>query len=147
MITTTHSQIKERVNKAWVKHKDIIQQELQLALSQIHISLDIWTSLNQFLLLVIIAHFTMYTQKKQKALLALKKVPGHSSDNQFLILLPVLKDYSIVQKLVAIITDNASLNNVLCQLIENHQRKELGLEQKAAEWRIYYISYIINLIV
>jgi len=96
MITTTHSQIKERVSKAWIKHKDIVRRELQSVLSRIHISLDIWTSPNRFLLLAIVAHFTTYTQKKQKALLALKQVPGHSSDDQFSILLLVLQDYGII---------------------------------------------------
>jgi len=127
MITTTYSQIKERVSKAWVKHKDVVRRELQSALSQIHISLDIWTSPNRFLLLAIVAHFTTHTQKKQKALLALKKVPGHSSDDQFSILFPVLEDYGIVQKLRAIIADNAAPNNVLCRLIKNYWKKELGL--------------------
>ena len=147
MITTTHSQIKERVSKAQIKHKDIVRRELQSALSRIHISLDIWTSPNRFLLLAIVAHFTIYTQKKQKALLALKQVPGYSSDDQFSIFLLVLQDYGIVQKLGAIIADNASPNNVLCRLIEDHWRKELGLVQKATEWRICCIGYIINLVV
>ena len=147
MITTTHSQIKERVSKAWIKHKDIVRRELQSVLSRIHISLDIWTSPNRFLLLAIVTHFTTYTQKKQKALLALKQVPGHSSDDQFLILLLVLQDYGIVQKLRAIIANNASPNNVLCRLIEDYWGKELGLVWKATEWRIRCIGHIINLVV
>ena len=56
----------------------------------------------------------MYDQKKQKALLALQKVPGHSGEDQLLILSLVLEDYGIVPKLGAIIANNAALNNVLC---------------------------------
>jgi hypothetical protein len=74
-------------------------------------------------------------------------MPGHSNDDQFSILLPVLKDYGIVRKFKAIVANNASLNNVLCRLIENHWKKELGLIWKAAEWRIRYIGHIINLVV
>jgi hypothetical protein len=70
--------------------------------------------------LAIVTHFTSHNQKKQKALLVLKQVAGYNSDNQFAILLLVLKDYGIVQKLEAIITDNASVNNVLCRLIKAH---------------------------
>jgi hypothetical protein len=114
MITTSHSGIYNQVSKAWGKHKDVVRRELQAALSRIHISLDIWTSPNRWLLLAIYAHFTTHSQKKQKALLALKKVPGHSGEDQFLILLPVLEDYGIVQRLRAIIADNAAPNNVLC---------------------------------
>jgi hypothetical protein len=29
MITTTHSQVKERVKEAWIKHKDVVRRELQ----------------------------------------------------------------------------------------------------------------------
>jgi hypothetical protein len=72
MIIIIHSQIKKRVKEAWIKHKDVVRRELQSAFSRIHISLDIWISPNQFLFLAIIAHFTTYTLKKQKALLALK---------------------------------------------------------------------------
>jgi hypothetical protein len=74
-------------------------------------------------------------------------VPGYSNDDQFSILFPVFKDYGIVRKLRAIIANNVSLNNVLCRLIENHWKEELGLIWKAAEWRIRYISHIINLVV
>ena len=66
------------------------------------------------------AHFTSHDQKNQKALLALKQVASHGSDDQFVILLLVLEDYGIVQKLRAIIADNAPVNNVLCRLVEAH---------------------------
>ena len=72
---------------------------------------------------------------------------GHSSDDQFLILLLVLKDYGIVRKFGIIIADNGFLNNVLCRFIENYWKKKLGLVWKAAECRIRYISHIINLVV
>ena len=114
MITTGHQGVYNKVTEAWEKHKDVVRRELQAALSRIHISLDIWTSPNRWLLLAICAHFTTHLQKKQKALLALKKVPGHSGEDQFSVLLPVLKDYNIVQQLGAIVANNALLNNVLC---------------------------------
>ena len=119
-ITESHSVVRTRVGESFQKHKDTIRKALQAALSHIHISLDIWTSPNRWLILAICAHFTSYDHKKEKALLALKKVPGHSGDNQFSILLPVLQDYGIELKLGAIIADNASPNNVLCCIIKKH---------------------------
>jgi len=80
-VPTAHSTIAIHVREAWGKHKDTVRQVVQAALSHIHISLDIWTSPNRWLLLGICAHFTSYDQKKQKALLALKKVPGHSGED------------------------------------------------------------------
>jgi hypothetical protein len=89
----------------------------------------------------------LYEQKKQKALLALKRVPGHSGDDQFSILLPVLKDYDIVHKLGAIIADNAAPNNVLCRTIESYMEEEEDREWLASDWRIRCLGHIINLVV
>ena len=92
-------------------------------------------------------HFTSYDHKKEKVLLALKKVPDHSRDNQFSILLPVLQDYGIELKLGAIIADNAPPNNVLCRIIEKHMWDIYKREWLADNWRIRCIGHIINLIV
>jgi hypothetical protein len=74
-------------------------------------------------------------------------VPGHSGEDQFSILLPVLKDYNIVQKFGAVIADNASPNNVLCWTIENHLDMEYKIKWKADHWCIHCIGHIINLAV
>jgi hypothetical protein len=116
-ITTSHSGVSNKVKEAWGKHKDVVRRAVQSALSRIHISIDIWTSPNRYLLLAICAHFTTYDSKRQKALLALKQVSGHSGEDQFVVLLPVLEDYGIVRKLGAIVADNAPTNNTLCQAI------------------------------
>jgi hypothetical protein len=132
-VPTAHSTVSEYVKEAWIRHKDVVRTVVQAAISHIHISLDIWTSPNQWLLLAICAHFTSYEQKKEKALLALKKVPGHSGEDQFSILVPVLQDYGIEEKLGAIIANNAPLNNVLCRLVEKHIKKTYNKEWLADE--------------
>ena len=123
-IPTSHSTVHIKTEDAWKKHKHTVRIKLQAAISHIHIALDIWTSPNRYLLLAICAYFTTYEQKKEKALLALKEVPGYSGENQFSILLPVLQDYSIIHKLGAIVADNASSNNVLCRTIETYIKEE-----------------------
>jgi hypothetical protein len=99
------------------------------------------------LLLAICGHFTTYEGKQQKALLALKKVPGHSSEAQMGILWPVLQDYGIAHKLGAIVGDNASTNNVLCRLVQKKLKDTLGLNWEADHWRIRCLGHIINLVV
>ena len=59
-ITTAHSQVTKKIEQSWNYHKDVVQRKLQSAISSIHLSLDIWTSLNRLLLLGIIAHFVDY---------------------------------------------------------------------------------------
>jgi hypothetical protein len=41
VITTAHSTITKKLKGSWTNHKDVVQQDLQLAISNIHISLDI----------------------------------------------------------------------------------------------------------
>jgi hypothetical protein len=77
-------------------------------------------TLQKTLLLAVCAHYITYLLKRQKALLALRTIAGHSGQNQFNILLPVLQDYGIVRKLGAIVADNTSLNNTPCEIIEDY---------------------------
>jgi hypothetical protein len=74
-------------------------------------------------------------------------VPGHSGEDQFSVLLPVLQNYGIVQKLGAVISDNASSNNVLCRFIQAYLLESCNREWDAEEWRIRCIGHIINLVV
>jgi hypothetical protein len=84
--------------------------------------------LNGLLLLGIVAHFVDCLEKYFKALIALCTIRNHSRDEQFSVLLPVLLDYGIVQKLRAIVGDNASTNNTLYAIVEEHLLKEEGIE-------------------
>jgi hypothetical protein len=79
---------------------------------------------NRYLFLAICAYFITYKQKKEKALLALKKVLSYNNKDQFSILLLILQDYSIIYKLEAIMADNASLNNVLCRTIKTYIKEK-----------------------
>ena len=53
-----------------------------------------------------------------KTLLVLQIVKDHSEEEQFAVLLSVLQDYDIVQKLEAVVADNSGTNDTLCQEIE-----------------------------
>ena len=55
-----------------------------------------------------------------KTLLALYTVKNYSKEAQFAVLLFVLDNYSIVQKLEAVVTDNFSTNDIFCQEIKAH---------------------------
>ena len=81
MITTAHSTIRNKIATTWASYKDIVRRDLQLAILNIYLFLNIWTSLNKHLLLAICAHYTNYLLQRAKALLALRKVKGHSGEN------------------------------------------------------------------
>jgi hypothetical protein len=147
-ITTAHSQIGRKIKEAWQTHKDTVRKKLQSALSSIHLSVDIWTSPNRLLLLAVTADFVGYAEERHmKALLALRIVKGHSGKEQFDVLLPVLQDYGIMQKLGAVVADNSGTNDTLCQEIEDHLLRTDNLVWESSLWRLRCLGHIINLAV
>ena len=72
---------------------------------------------------------------------------GHSGQSQFDVLLPVLQDYGVVQKLGAIVADNAAPNNTLCEIVKSYMLRTEKREWKAKHWRIRCSGHIINLTV
>ena len=55
-----------------------------------------------------------------KTLLVLQIVKNHNKEKQFAVLLSVLQNYDIVQKLETVVADNSDTNDTLCQEIEAH---------------------------
>ncbi len=119
-IVTAHSSVPELIDKLWQEKKDIIRRTVQSASSSIHLSLDIWTSPNSHLFLGIVGHFTNQEDNLCKALLGLPTVGDHSGEEQCKVLFSVLEDYGILDNLGAIISDNATTNDVLCRLVDEH---------------------------
>jgi hypothetical protein len=75
-------------------------------------------------------------------------VAGHSGDDQFDVLLPLLQDYDIVRKLGAIVGDNSGTNDTLCRAIEAYLKREEGdLQWSAKQWRVRCMGHVINLTV
>jgi hypothetical protein len=126
-ITTAHSHIATKVKQLYKLHKDTIRKKLQLALTNIHLSLDIWISPNKHLLLRVTRDFIDCIKEKHlKTLLGLCPIAGHSGDDQFDALLPLLQDYDIVRKLGAVVGNNSGTNNTLCQAIKAYLKREEG---------------------
>ena len=148
-VTTTHSQVKNMIEKAYKIHKDTIRKKLQSALTSIHLSVDIWTSPNKHLLLGVTGDFIDCVEEKHlKTLLGLRPVAGHSGDDQFNVVLPLLQDYDIVRKLGAVVGDNSTTNDTLCQAIEAYLKREEGdLQWSGTQWRVCCMGHIINLAV
>jgi hypothetical protein len=101
-ITTTHSQVKNKIEKAYEIHKDTVWKKLQSALTSIHLSVDIWTSPNKHLLLGVTGGFIDCMEEKHlKTLLGLRSVAGHSGDDQFDVLLPLCYGHIRASQLLA----------------------------------------------
>ena len=145
-LKTAHSTIPQLIQTSFQVSKDIVRRKLQSAISRIHLSLDIWTSPNQYLFLSIVGHFVDNKEKRQQALLALRTVANHTSEEQANILFPVLQDYDIVRYLGIIMGDNASNNDALCRTISTRLQNE-GIPWDNSQERLRCLGHIINLVV
>ena len=75
---------------------------------------------NHFLLAVTADFVNCIEEKHMKTLLAFQIMKNHNKEEQFAVLLFVLQDYDIVQKLEAVVADNSDTNDTFCQEIEAH---------------------------
>jgi hypothetical protein len=142
----THSQLEKKIDASFTYHKDIVRRLVQSAISRIHLSVNIWTSPDRHLLLAICGHGVDHLEKHFKALLALCEVPNHTGAELFTHVLSVLEDYGIARKLGAIVCDNATTNDTLCHMVEDHLLEE-DIEWNSTDWRIRCLGHIINLAV
>jgi hypothetical protein len=146
-VTTSHAHVSTKVGQVWANRKDIVQRQVQSALSRVHLSVDIWTSPNNLLFLAICSHFVNSQNDLKKALLGLREVEGHSGEDQFTTLLPVLQEYGITRNIGAIVADNSSTNDTLCRAVSRYLREEEKIEWNPVFQRARCIGHIINLAV
>lgn len=135
-ITTSHSTVSSLIQNSFQTQKDVVRKKLQSALTDIHLSVDVWTSPNNYLFLATCAHFVNAQDQRIKALLALRTIANHSGEEQWNTLLPVLQDYGIVRKLGTIVADNSTTNDTLCRTISQYLSENQNITWSPLHQRI-----------
>ena len=98
---------------------------LATAISDIHITCDLWTLPNHLALLGVIRYFTGKDLKLHAVTLALKELQGeHSVANQAAVVLDVLNDFEMRNKLCYFTMDNADTNDTLIKYIADALHEE-----------------------
>ena len=115
--------------------------------TNIHLAVDIWTSLSHALLLGICASFVDIQDEYWNLLIALRTVSSQSGANQWEALRLVLIEYGIETKIGALVGDNAGSNDVLCHTISSWLSLHHQITWTATHQRIHCQGHIINLIV
>lgn len=113
--------------------------------AKLSIALDCWTSPFQQAFMAITGYFIDKDWKYRETLLGFEPLHGaHSGVNLSTTLMELLQKYDIVNRVLAITTDNASNNNTL---IENIQEtiKSLRLPSQALIVRIPCLAHVIQL--
>jgi hypothetical protein len=124
--------VQRLVSNSYSIHKDILWKKLQSSLSQLHLSVDVWSAPNHKAFLGTCVQFVDECMKEiWQALLALPELPGldgpgsYSGAEQWKLLQSVLDDYNIWQKVGYVTGDNHGSNDVLChELSESLRRKD-----------------------
>jgi hypothetical protein len=87
------------VSAEFEKRKISLTKELRRARSKIHLSFDLWTSLNCHGMIAIVGHYIDRKGHRQTTLLAIRKVVGeHSGENVAALVCKVVKEYRIRKK-------------------------------------------------
>jgi hypothetical protein len=150
MIPSSHNTIKSWIEQSFDSKKDIVRKTLQSAKTRIHLSIDVWTSPNTHLVFAVCGHFINIDGQRQTLLLAYRTIDEHAGEVQFEQgLLPVLEDYQIVQRVGALMGDNASTNDTLCRTTSQYLRQQYPRDP---EWishhqRLRCLGHILNLVV
>ena len=147
----SHSSVQTYIVKEYESQRDLVRQLLQSSYTRIHISADIWTTPNTYLALGLVGGFVRIgdeTPEQFRILLGLKRTKGHSGEDQFHQMMPVLEELGIERNIGCIMGDNSETNDTLCRALANwFDELEVTPEWNPQTMRGRCLGHIINLIV
>lgn len=139
--------IRQHALKLFAEGKQRLRHIFASALSDIHITCDMWTSPNNLPILAIVSHFTSEKLQLQTATLALKEIEGeHSGLNQSISVLEALDNFQIRGKLGYFVMDNAASNNHLINAVANSLEAD-NIAYDPVQRRLGCNGHVINLVV
>lgn len=117
--------VKADIDQYFEIAKATIKECLSLARSRIHISYDLWTSLNHKAMIAIVVHWTGEDYEVKTALLAVREVHGkHTGENIANVVYPVMKEYDIHTRFGYYIRDSATNNDKSFKYLDQFMRDE-----------------------
>ena len=104
--------------RTYVAQQERVKREVQLALSKVHFTVDLWTSPNALAILGMIAHYTSESGQLEHSVLALRELDGkHSGHNIAGCVMQVINDYGIASKVGYFMMDNADNNDTMMEAL------------------------------
>jgi hypothetical protein len=105
-----------------------LKGSLSTAVSQVHISTDLWTSPHRHALLAVCAHWVDGDYKLQKALLALPECRfTHSGEQQSNLILSTLERFNIQSQIGYHTGDNATSNNTCLKALASQLKDKYAV--------------------
>ncbi|KAM5529351.1 transposase-like protein [Fusarium oxysporum f. sp. phaseoli] len=139
------STIRQWVMNMFEVRKERLRQDMLDSRNSISLSFDLWTSPNYLAVLGVAAHFIDKSGLRRTAVLALREVEGeHSEENIADVLLQVIKDYKITDRVGYFMSDNASANDVCVDFVLRAVYPRM-LDKQRKRRRLRCFGHIVNL--
>jgi hypothetical protein len=136
----------EKAARQWVytefaMHKEEVREILKNAASCIHLSFDLWTSLQRKAINGVVASFVDDSRKCQTAMLAFKEMTDCDDGKAIAAnILAVINDYDLRNKVRFFVLDNASSNNTAVAVLG----ETLQFDPRVRQLRC--VGHILNLV-
>ena len=136
---TLRNWIDQEVAESFYQVVDVLQE----AKSRIHISFDLWSSPNGYAICGVVAHFIDVAWVNRQVLLALKKMSArHTGEEIAAVIVPVLREYGIANKIGVFVCDNIDSNDRAIHRILD----DLDINDYIENRRSRCLGHIINLV-
>jgi hypothetical protein len=148
ILINSHTTIPFIIKQSYKERKAEVKAEMRDSEHQIHLSIDGWSAPNRRKYLAVCSHFVNRDGDLKKYTIGLKEMAaGTGGDEQAAVLIQVIQDFEITDKLGYIVGDNHTSNDKLCRKLEEHFISEGRTDWKASQRRIRCQGHVINLIV
>jgi len=150
--------LRNRVQEEYNRYRDTTRQQLGITCRTVAVSLDLWTSENQIAILAVMGHWLTAEFEKKEKLLEFTEIEGpHSGENLAEVLVAMLEELGIAQKLLTLTGDNAGNNGTLCDSLheallkkyddEDHEfRMKPLMRFRGRKSFIPCLAHVINLV-
>lgn len=139
------STLRQWIINEYEQQKVLVIEELSKAISNVHLSFDLWSSPNHYAIMGIYGHFINAAGHRRTQLLAFRRLRGdHSGENQAQLIVEVINEYLIAGSIGYLVCDNAKSNDVAVAAV----LKELFPAIKASSMkarRLRCFGHITNL--
>lgn len=145
MLPRASSTLRRWILAEYSKHKLLLKEDMQLALSNVHISFDMWSSPNSYAIVSVYGHFIDKRGIRRTELLGFRRLYGdHSGENQAATLLEVVKEYEIEVRIGYLVCDNAKSNDTAVDAVIKELYPHLTAKQRKAR-RLRCFGHVTNL--
>jgi hypothetical protein len=106
------------VKRQYKAYKQRVKKNVSEAQSKIHISCDLWTSINDLLILVVILYYVDKNTNIRRTVISIKEVDGsYTGENLSVPVLIVIKEWGIQDNLGYFMMDNTENNDTMMKSI------------------------------